>query len=161
MPVETNIPGAGATRSWRERVDAVWSAAATLLSTRAEIFREELAEKGTELRRAAIGIGLGLVLAWLALLLLTALVAVLLARLFGSAAAGLFAALFLYAAVAAVAAGIGWRALSRVRPLDFPATREGIEQDWKALQEFGTAPEEAPESEPADDFEERFRTGSE
>ncbi len=150
-----------APRSWRARFDAVWSAAAALLSTRAQIFREELAEKRRHLGRAGIAIGLAVLVGSLALVLLTALVAALLVRLFGSTVAGLLAAFLLYAAVAATAAWVGSKALSRVRPLDFPLTRDGLVKDWEAIEASATFEEEAPESAPVTDFEERVRAGSE
>jgi uncharacterized membrane protein YqjE len=128
---------------WKDRIGAVRRAAATLLATRAAIFREELAEKGSLIAKAAIGLALAAVVGVLALLLLTALVAVLLSRLLGGPIAGITAALFLYLVVAAAAAILGGKNLSRVRPFVFPATRDEIRKDLDAVKEKGEVRDEA------------------
>jgi uncharacterized membrane protein YqjE len=171
---------------WRDRIDAVHRAARALLSTRAEIFREELAEKGSLFGQGLAGIGLALAFALLSLILLTALVAAVLAKLLGSAIAGLAVALLLYLVVAAAAALFGVKRLSRVRPLDFPATRDELRKDLDAVREEprGAGDEPAGIARPdvvaaerasvrpgdyrhegersvAEDLEDRFRAGSE
>jgi len=163
---------------WKDRIDAVKRAARALLATRAEIFREELAQKGSNLGKAAAGLSLAAVFAVLGLLLLTALVAAVLARLFGGPIAGLLAAFVLYMAVAAAAAFFGAKALGRVRLFDFPATRDEIRRDLEAVREEGSPRDEGPVSaealaaerasaapedqeSPVSDIEERFRAGSE
>ena len=163
---------------WKDRIDAVKRAARALLATRAEIFREELAQKGSNLGKAAAGLSLAAVFAVLGLLLLTALVAAVLARLFGGPIAGLLAAFVLYMAVAAAAAFFGAKALGRVRLFDFPATRDEIRRDLEAVREEGSPRDEGPASaealaaerasvapedqeSPVSDMEERFRAGSE
>jgi len=163
---------------WKDRIDAVKRAARALLATRAEIFREELAQKGSNLGKAAAGLSLAAVFAVLGLLLLTALVAAVLARLFGGPIAGLLAAFVLYMAVAAAAAFFGAKALGRVRLFDFPATRDEIRRDLEAVREEGSPRDEGPASaealaaerasvapedqeSPVSDIEERFRAGSE
>jgi len=163
---------------WKDRIDAVKRAARALLATRAEIFREELAQKGSNLGKAAAGLSLAAVFAVLGLLLLTALVAAVLARLFGGPIAGLLAAFVLYMAVAAAAAFFGAKALGRVRLFDFPATRDEIRRDLEAVREEGSPRDEGPASAealaaerasvapedqepPVSDIEERFRAGSE
>ena len=163
---------------WKDRIDAVKHAARALLATRAEIFREELAQKGSNLGKAAAGLSLAAVFAVLGLLLLTALVAAVLARLFGGPIAGLLAAFVLYMAVAAAAAFFGAKALGRVRLFDFPATRDEIRRDLEAVREEGSPRDEGPASaealaaerasvapedqeSPVSDIEERFRAGSE
>jgi uncharacterized membrane protein YqjE len=169
-----DAPGPG----WKDRIAAVRRAARALLATRAEIFREELAEKGSHLGKAAAGLSLAAVFAVLGLLLLTALVAAVLARLLGGPIAGLLAAFVLYMAVAAAAALFGARALARVRLFDFPATRDEIRRDLEAVREEGSSRDEGPASAEAlaaerasvapedresrvSDIEERFRAGSE
>ncbi len=151
---------------WKERLGGAWNAARALLSTRIEIFREELAEKGSLLGRGAIGLAVALVFGWVAVLLFTALAATLLAKLLGSLWAGLLACFLLYALIHCIAGWIGWKALSRVRPFQFPATRDEIRKDWAALRLSGRAAGEADEpapfdSDPEADLEERFREGSE
>lgn len=157
---------AGWKRNVRERLGALSRAAASLVETRIAIFREELGAKTRFLVRATIGLTLAVALAGLALLMATALVAALLARLFGSVVAGLSAALLLSIAAASVAGLYGWRALSRVRPMDFPLTAGEIRKDWQAaapsagLGDEGTE-SDAEEGEEIEDLAERFRAGSE
>ena len=141
------------------RLRDAWEATQRLVSTRAEIFREEISEKGSLLARAAMAIFLALALGWLALLLLTALAAVLLANLFGSLWAGLLATLGIYLVAASVAAFLGWKSFSRFRPFAFPATQEGLREDWTAIRDSLRTPPRADEEE--SDLEERFRAGSE
>lgn len=162
---------------WKERLGAVRRAASALLATRREIFREELSEKGSLLAKAGVGLALSAVFGVLAFLLLTALVAALFSRLFGGPIAGITAALVLYVLIAAVAAILGGRTLSRVRPFVFPATRDEIRKDLDAVK--GSASSDAlaaerasirPGDEEGDDehvheevseIEDRFRAGSE
>jgi uncharacterized membrane protein YqjE len=128
---------------WKERIGAVRRAASALFATRAEIFREELAEKGSALARGAVGLVLAAVFGFFALVLLTALVAALFARLLGGPIAGITAALVLYLAVAVVAAVLGGKTLSGVKPFAFPATRDEIRKDLDAVQKHGTMHDEA------------------
>ena len=163
---------------WKDRIAAVKRAAQALLATRAEIFREELAEKGSHLGVAAVGLFLAAAFAVLGLLLATALVAAVLARLLGGPIAGLLAAFVLYMVMAAAAAFAGAKALARVRLFDFPATRDEIRRDLEAVREEGSARDRGPVSAEAlaakkasvapedeesggSDIEERFRSGSE
>ena len=166
---------------WKERIGAIRRAVAALATTRAEIFREELAEKGSLFARAAIGLALAAVFGVLAVLVLTALVAAVLSRLLGGPIAGITATLFLYLAVAAAAAILGGRTLSRVKPLAFPATRDEIRKDLDAVkgpasvdalaaERASVSPddgrdddevEEGEEVEAMSEMEERFRAGSE
>jgi uncharacterized membrane protein YqjE len=131
---------------WKERIGAIRRAVAALATTRAEIFREELAEKGSLFARAAIGLALAAVFGVLAVLVLTALVAAVLSRLLGGPIAGITATLVLYLAVAAAAAILGGRTLSRVKPLAFPATRDEIRKDLDAVKENATMRDEGPAS---------------
>jgi uncharacterized membrane protein YqjE len=167
---------------WRERIAAVKRAAKALFATRVEIFREELAGKGSLFGQGAAGLILAFAFASLALVLLTALVAAVLARLLGGPIAGLAAALFLYLLIAAGAALFGVKKLRRVRPFDFPLTREEVRKDLDAVREKDEVHEEteSPEAPAAEragirpgesdpereeklevDLEDRFRAGSE
>ncbi len=175
-PERIDADDARAARGWKERLSAAWNAAASLVSTRIQIFQQELSRKTGFAARGAAGIILGLVFGWLALLLLTALVAALLVLLFGHLWAGLLVAFVLYLAVAAGAVAFGIKSLSRVRPFDFPATSEELKKDWSAIRRSASpgegvvappAPERvvptpyrAPAPPPIDNLEERFRAGS-
>jgi uncharacterized membrane protein YqjE len=159
-PVPPPEPG------WRERLAAAWSGLRALVATRAELFREELAEKQARIARGMAGLGIAAVFGLLASLLLTALIAVLLSLAFGRLWAGLAAALVLYLAVAGLAARFGIKALSGLRLFDFPATREEIRKDVAALRRSASPGERVTSSraspgEPREDLEERFREGSE
>ncbi len=173
---------------WRDRLASTTRAARALFATRAAIFQEELAEKGALFGKAAVGFSIAAVFLVLALLLLTALVAALFARLFGGPIAGITAAFVLYLAISGGAGYLGWRSLSRVRPFDFPVTRDEIRRDLDAVREEGPSADEGPASPDAlaaerasirpgedddeeddeeeeamktADLEERFRAGSE
>lgn len=173
-----DLPGPG----WRERIDAIRRAARAVLATRAEIFREELAEKGSLFGKGLAGISLALAFAGLSLLLLTALVAAILAKLLGGAIAGIAAALVLYLLIAAAATLFGVKTFGRLKPLDFPATREELRKDLDALHGEPAGPGDEPARVEAlgeedtsvvrgeaagggraieDDLEDRFRAGSE
>ena len=130
--------------SWKERLGAVRRAAAALAATRKEIFREELAEKGSLFAKAAVGLALAAAFAILALFLLTALVAALFARILGGPIAGITAALVLYLAVAGLAGFFGGRSLSRVRPFAFPATRDEIQKDLDAVKKHADVEDDGP-----------------
>ena len=134
-----------------------------LIGTRAEIFREEVSEKGSLAGRGAAGLGIALVVGWLALLLFTALAAVLLAKLFDSVWLGILVAFVLYLAGAGAAGFVGIQALKRLKPFEFPATKEGLKEDWAAIRDsLGTPPPfEDDDHEDEDDLEARFRAGSE
>jgi uncharacterized membrane protein YqjE len=131
---------------WKERLGAIQRAAKTLFATRVEIFREELAEKGSLFGVAAAGLTLALAFASLALLLATALLAAVFSKVFGGPIAGITAALVLYLAIAAVAAFFGVRKLRRVRPLDFPATRSELRKDLDAIREEAVVRDRGPAS---------------
>jgi uncharacterized membrane protein YqjE len=172
---------------WKERLGAIRRAARALFATRVEIFREEIAEKGSLLGRGLAGLSLALAFAGLSLVLATALVAAILARLLGGPIAGLAATLFLYAVITGAAALFGIKKLRQVRPFVFPITRNELRKDLEAVREEGTLRDEEPASpeilaaeraslRPGDDgdrdqdeernrsesdLEERFRAGSE
>lgn len=146
-----------------QRVAAAREKAAALAATRAAIFREELADKGAFAAKAVAGFAAAAFFGSLALILATALIAALFSRLFGSAILGVAATLGLYLAIAAVGAVLGWRALERVQPLDFPATSAELAVDFDALAAAVAAPPEDDfeEGEGDEDLEGRFREGSE
>ena len=153
---------------WGEHLGRVLRAATALLATRRAIFREELAEKAAFLWRALGLLAAALAFGLLALLLATALVAALFTRLLGGPFAGILATLLLYAAAGGAGLLAARRLLSRVRPLDFPITREEFLKDWEGLEpaeaEEGEASSElsqASRSSEVEDLEERFRAGSE
>ena len=146
MDPEENILEDRPEPGWKERLGAVRRAASALMSTRAEIFREELSEKSSLLAKAAIGLSLAAAFGIFSLLLLTALVAALFSRVFGGPSAGITAALVLDLVVAGAAGVIGARALSRVRPFAFPATRDEIRKDLEAVKEHGATRDEGPAS---------------
>jgi uncharacterized membrane protein YqjE len=167
------IPDSGQTPgpSWGQRLRDFVEALAGLLSTRAAIFREELGGKAGDLGRAAVAFFFAAAFAWLSLLLLTAGIAALFSRLFGSAILGILVTFVLYAAVAGLAAYLGVRSVSRV-DFKFPVTGEEIRKDWEAIAHpAGASPAGTPGAEavaaapsgqhPADDLESRFRAGSE
>ena len=157
---ETEPPGL------RERLGNAWIAARELVATRREIFGEELSVQLSLIARGAIGFGLALALAGIAILLLTALIASLFAMLFGSAWAGILATLVLYLLGIAGAALFGWKSVSKVR-FDFPATRRGLSDDWAAVKGAVVPPAEPDEGDERlarldeSDVEQRFRAGSE
>ncbi len=129
---------------WKERLGAVRRAASALFTTRAEIFREELSEKGSLFVRAAIGLALAAAFGVLALLLLTALLAAVLSRLLGGPIAGIAATLVLYVVVAAVAGILGGKTMARVRPFAFPATRDELRKDFDAVKRTPEVRDEGP-----------------
>ena len=160
-----------AQETWPQRVRAFFGSLGSLLSTRLEIFKEELGSKGRALGRAAVAFFLAAAFAFLALLLLTAGLAALLSHLFGSPVAGIFATFVLFAVAAALAAYLGVRVLARGNLLEFPVTAEEIRKDWKVVTRR-TAPEPSGPGAAdgavsvtgqsvSDDIEARFRVGSE
>lgn len=159
-------------KGWSKTVSDVFEAARRLLGNRKAIFQEELGAKAGVLGRALAALFLAASFASLSLLLFTAWIAALFTRLLGGPVLGILAAFLLYLIVAAVAGVLGGKALSRVRPLDFPVTTGEIRKDWLAFKQ-SVSPESGPpgeELEPAppgaaapaaDDLEARFRVGSE
>jgi uncharacterized membrane protein YqjE len=161
-----------AEETWPERVRAFFESLGSLLSTRVEIFKEELGAKGMTLGRAAVAFFLAAAFAVLALLLLTAGLAALLSRLLGGPVAGILATFVLFAGAAALAAYLGVRALSRGNLFEFPVTAEEIRKDWRVFVRSATPEPPGPDgaegdrvvasgSGASDDLEARFRVGSE
>ena len=154
-PPEEKPPG------FRERIANAWYAARELLATRKQIFSEELSRELGLVARGAVGFAIAAALGGIAILLLTALVATLFAMLFGSAWAGILATLVLYLLVIGGAVLFAVKSFEKVR-FDFPATKNGLADDWKAVQAALSPPPE-PEEEDIEsaDVEQRFRAGSE
>ena len=167
---EAELPGEEEERGWRDRLGEVVAAGRTLLATRLAILREELSGKAAFAVRGLVAVAIAAALGVGALLLLAALLAAVLAGLFKSVVLGLLGAVIVYGAGAVVAVRLGWRALTRVRPLEFPAVAEELARDWQAV-EASLSPESGPEAgrereddgpeESIDDIEERFRAGAE
>jgi hypothetical protein len=165
---KTPIPGEEEERSWSQRLAAVAATSQALARTRAAIFGEELRTKAV---LASKGLAAAVVAAALAvgvLLLVAALLVAVLTHLLGSLALGILAVLVLYAAAAGAAGYFAWKALSRVEPFEFPATRDELRSDWEAVcsaLDAGLEPDEAPEppderGPDIDDLEARFRAGA-
>lgn len=131
---------------WKERLGAAQRAAKALFATRAAIFREELAQKGAHFGKAALWLSLAVAFALLALLLLAALSAAILIRLLGGPIAGLTGAFFLYLLIAGAVGFLGIRSLGRVRPFDFPVTRDEVAKDLEAIREEPEIADEGPAS---------------
>ena len=156
----------------RDRVGAVLQEAGELFTTRTEIFREEAADKAAHLARGVGSFFIAAALAFMTTFLTTALLVALFTLLFGRLWAGILATLILFLAGAAAAAALGWKALSRVRPFEFPVTGGELRKDWEALQRatvggdesvepVAPVPAESARPAPIDDVEARFRAGSE
>lgn len=161
MPQDPEFSGAAQERpnpGIVDRLRAAWVSARALLSTRGEIFREELAQQAAVFGRGAAALAVALVLALFAILVLTALVVSLFALLLGSVWAGLLATLVLFLAAAAGLAIYGVKTLSKLE-LDFPTTRRGVSEDMAAVRDALTPPDDAETAGDAGDIEERFRTG--
>lgn len=163
------LPGEDEERGWRDRFEEVFAAGRALLATRLAILQEELSAKAVIAARglafvvvaAALGVG--------ALLLGTALLAALFAKLFNSVVLGILAAVVLYGAGAAGAAWLGMTTLMRVRPFEFPAAAEEISRDLEAVAaavalETGDGDdgfEPSVDEEAVADLEDRLRAGTE
>src|SRR5262249_7762481 len=157
---------------WQQRLSGLLEAGRRLLATRAAIFSEELGEKAGLFGRGLAALILAGAFGGLALLLLTAWIAALFTKLLGGPVAGILAAFGLYILVAAAAALLGVKTLSRVKPTEFPATRAELRRDWASLR-AAARPEPEPSAEgvearaafprdlTTDDLEARFRAGSE
>jgi hypothetical protein len=133
-------------RSWADRAASLAASVQSILSTRLAIFREEMGGKAALLGKGLAAIVIAAALGVGALLLFAALLAAVLAKLFGSAALGILGAMLIYAAGVAVAGRIAWKALTQVRPNEFPATERELARDWEAIK-ASLAPDPEPDSE--------------
>ncbi|MDQ6892393.1 MAG: phage holin family protein [Acidobacteriota bacterium] len=140
------------------RIRMAADAARQLLATRAEMFKAEAAQKGAVVGRGAGALVIAAVFGWVAVLVLTALIAVLLSMLFGSVWAGLLGTFLLYLLVAGGAAFAGIKAFKNFKLFHFPETSRGLREDAEAVR---AALKRAPEREDGEDLEQRFRAGSE
>jgi hypothetical protein len=171
MSPEANLPEEEEERNWGDRAARVAGAARALGATRLAILREELDAKaglfakglGAVAAAAALGVGV--------LLLFAALLSAVLSQLFHNVALGILATMLIYAAGATVAGRIGWKALARVQPTEFPATGRELARDFDTIS-AALAPEPEPEDEPppqdpppdegeVEDLEARLRAGAE
>src|SRR5262245_62401181 len=146
----------GPGRRWSDRFDQLTSAAQSLIATRLAIFDEELRVKGRFFGKGVVFASVAAAFGFGAVLLFAALLAAVLAQVFGNAALGVLAAGVLYAAGAFVGGYFAWRALSEVRPTEFPATARELARDADAIRaalvrdpdpEDGSDPGYAPEEE--------------
>lgn len=158
--------------SWSEKIAGLLEAGRRLASTRSAIFQEELSVKVGFFGRGVAGLFLAAAFAGLALLLFTAWIAALFTKLLGGPVAGILAAFGLYLVIAAIAGMLGVKSLSRVKPGEFPVTKEELRKDWASLEAAARplqepapeSPEVPPRPSPGpsqNDFEARFRAGSE
>ncbi len=158
-------PGEDDERGWRDRWREVTSVGRALAATRVAILREELSVKAMFFAKGLVAVVAALALGVGVLLLGAALLVAVFAGLLKSVTLGILATLILYAAATAILARIGWNALTRVEPLDFPATRDELVRDWEAVQsalseEPGLEAEAQAEADTVD-LEERYRAGAE
>ena len=119
---------------WSERLWAIGGALRRIAETRLAILREELAAKGALLGRGLAGLFIAVLFGAIAGLLATALVVVLLAKLFGSLLLGVLVTLVLVVAAAAAGGAVAVRSLSRLEPFEFPETRSEIDRDLETLR---------------------------
>jgi uncharacterized membrane protein YqjE len=161
---------------WSDRLARLVSMAQSLVATRLAIFEEELGVKTRLFGKGVVVAGIAAAFGFGAMLLFAALLAAVLAQLFGNAALGILGAGVLYAAGAAAAGWFAWKAFSEVRPSDFPATSRELSRDAEAIRAAlarDPDPEEGPDPgfDPEDDdresegdvrdLEARLRAGAE
>jgi uncharacterized membrane protein YqjE len=158
--------------SWADRLGNAAAQAGDLLKTRLEIFREEAVQKAEHAARGATGMAIGIGLAACALMLLAALIVALLTKLFGSLIVGILGAFVIYA-VGAVLFGLqAWKSFARVRPGEFPATRDELLRDAEAVRDAlsigvseepddGAPPPDSRGESEVEDLEARLRAGAE
>ena len=169
MSVErAELPGEDDERSWRERLGEVAAALRTLIATRLAIFQEEASAKAVFAAKGLAGVVVAAALAVGTLLLAAALLAAVLIQLTNSLIRGILIAVVLYGVGAAIAAWLGWKSLSKVRPFEFPAVSAEIARDAAAISDALAPPEPIEDFAPASgddadvaDLEDRLRRGSE
>jgi hypothetical protein len=169
MSVErAELPGEDDDRTWRERLAEAAAAGRALIATRLEIFQQEAAAKAVFAAKGLAGFVVAASLAFGAILLAAALLVELLAKLTNSVVLGTLLAVVLYGAGAGVAAWLGWKSMSKVKPFEFPAVSAEIARDAAAISGALAPPESWEETEPASgddaevaDLEDRVRRSSE
>jgi uncharacterized membrane protein YqjE len=157
----------GPGRRWSDRLLQIVEAAQSLVATRLAIFEEEAGAKARLVGKGLAFLSVAAAFAFGATLLLAALLAALLAQLFGNVALGILGAGVLYAAGAAAAGYVAWKALSEVKPTEFPATSRELARDADAIRaalaqdpdpEEGPSPDDdSPEDDVAGDSEGEIR----
>jgi uncharacterized membrane protein YqjE len=163
-------------RRWSDRLAQLADSAASLVATRLAIFEEELGVKTRLFGKGLAGAGIAAAFALGATFLFAALLAALLAQLFGNVALGILAAMAIYLAVAGAAGYWAWKSFSQVHPTEFPATRRELARDADAVRAAlaqDPDPEEGPSPGASDeegvedaegevqDLEARLRAGAE
>ncbi len=157
-------------RSFGDRVAAAANATASLARTRLAIFKEELSVKAALAGKGMAAAAAAGALAVAMILMLGALLVALFAALFHSLILGILAALVLYGVAAGVLGWMAWKALSQVKPDDFPVTSAEIEKDFAAMRsalEADDLPDDddfvppEPDSGQVEDLERRLRAGAE
>jgi len=169
MSVErAELPGEDDERSWRERLAEAAAAGRALIATRLEIFQEEAAAKAVFAAKGLAGFVIAASLAFGAILLAAALIAAVLAQLTHSYVIGILLAVVLFGGGAGVAAWLGWKSMSKVKPFEFPAVSAEIARDAAAISEALAPPEPVEDVGPVPgddaavaDLEERLRRGTE
>lgn len=173
----------GPARRWGERLADLTATAQSLVSTRLAIFEVEAGVKARFFGKGLAGATIAAAFAFGATLLLAALLAAVLAQVFGNAALGILGAMVIYLAVAGVAGWWAWKSFSQVKPTEFPATRGELARDMEAIRaalardhpEDGTSPDDvspdddlSPDEEGGEesegeirDLEARLRAGAE
>ena len=167
----------GPGRRWGERLADLTANAQSLVATRLAIFETEAQVKARFFGKGLAGAVIAGAFAFGATLLLAALLAAVLAQVFGNAALGILGAMVIYLAVAGGAGWWAWKAFSQVKPTEFPATRRELARDMDAVRaalaqdpdpEEGPGPDDVlPEDRPDDsegevrDLEARLRAGAE
>jgi uncharacterized membrane protein YqjE len=164
------LPGEEQAWGWREHLADISAAISRLLATRLAIFREEASVKAVFVAKGFAFVVVAAAMAVATLLSAAALIAAVFAKLFGSWILGILATVVIYGAGAGGAAWAGFKALTRVRPFEFPATAEELSRDREAIAAALTPPAsdagtmddtEGRRDVPVDDLEDRFRAGSE
>jgi uncharacterized membrane protein YqjE len=154
-------------RSFGERVAAAANATASLARTRLAIFKEELSVKAVLAGKGLAAAAVAGAFAVAMILMLGALLVALFAALFHSLILGILAALVIYGAAAGGLGWIAWKALSQVKPDEFPATSAEIAKDLAAVRSAlqdevpdhdDFVPPE-PDSGQVEDLERRLRAG--
>jgi putative superfamily III holin-X len=165
-------PMAGEPEGWPQKLVGLFEGGRRLLATRAAIFREELGEKAGLFGRGLAALILAAAFGGLSLLLFTAWIAALFTKLLGGPVAGILAAFGLYILVAGAAAFAGVKTLARVKPTEFPMTRDELRKDWASIRAAACPEPEppgdvlepsptSPKEPDSDDLEARFRAGAE